>query len=88
MVIEQAFNDGKTEFIKPISCHLYPVRLREYRKFTAMNFHEWEICEPACACGEELDVPVFRFLKEPIIRKFGEEAQKLLQEAQKLLKLD
>ena len=86
--IEQAFNDGKTEFIKPISCHLYPVRLREYRKFTAMNFHEWEICEPACACGEELDVPVFRFLKEPIIRKFGEEFFGKLQEAQKLLKLD
>ena len=53
-----------------------------------MNFHEWEICEPACACGEELDVPVFRFLKEPIIRKFGEEFFGKLQEAQKLLKLD
>jgi len=83
--VEQAFNDGKIDFIKPISCHLYPIRLREYRKFTAMNFHEWEICEPACACGEELEVPVFRFLKEPITRKFGDEFFEKLLEAKKLL---
>ena len=71
--MEKAFSEGKTEFLKPISCHLYPIRIREYRNFTAVNFHDWEICEPACACGSELEVPVYRFLKEPIIRKFGEE---------------
>ncbi|MGB0402483.1 MAG: DUF3109 family protein [Salibacteraceae bacterium] len=89
--MEKAYNEGKTEFLKPMSCHLYPIRIREYRNFTAVNFHKWEICEPACACGNELEVPVYRFLKEPLIRKFGEEyfdqlvaAQKLLSENEKL----
>jgi hypothetical protein len=71
--IEKSHNEGKIEFLKPISCHLYPIRIREYQNFTAVNYHEWHICEAACACGNELNVPVFQFLKEPIIRKFGEE---------------
>ncbi len=70
--IEKANKEGKTEFKKPISCHLYPIRVKEFKDFTALNYNEWNICEPACACGEKLDVPVFRFLKEPIIRAFGE----------------
>ena len=70
--IEQAHRDGKTAFKKPISCHLYPIRVKKYNDFTALAYNEWHICSPACACGEKLDVPVFRFLKEPIIRAFGE----------------
>ena len=69
--IEQAHREGKTEFKKPISCHLYPIRVKEFKDFTALNYDKWDICEPACACGESLNVPVYKFLKEPIIRAFG-----------------
>lgn len=71
--IEQAHKEGKTEFKKPISCHLYPIRVKEFKDFTALNYDKWDICVPACACGESLNVPVYKFLKEPIIRAFGEE---------------
>jgi hypothetical protein len=68
---EKAFLDGKTTWKKPISCHLYPIRTNELKEYTGVNFHRWGICEPACECGSKLKVPVFRFLKEPLIRKFG-----------------
>jgi hypothetical protein len=69
--IEAAHKAGKTEFKKPISCHLYPIRVKQFSDFTALNYSHWNICEPACACGESLNVPVYRFLKEPIERAFG-----------------
>lgn len=71
--IEQAYNQGEIEFKKPISCHLYPIRAKKYGSHVALNYHNWEICSDACKAGEELKVPVFRFLKEPLIRKMGEE---------------
>jgi hypothetical protein len=71
--IENAYKDGKTEFKKPISCHLYPIRVQKYTDFEALNYGEWDICKPACECGSKLDVKVYKFLKEPIIRAFGEE---------------
>jgi hypothetical protein len=71
--IEKAYEDGAVEWQKPISCHLYPIRVTEYSTFTALNYHEWEICAPACTLGKELQVPVYKFLKTPIIRKYGEE---------------
>lgn len=71
--IEKAHKEGKTDFKKPISCHLYPIRVKNFNDFTALNYNEWDICEPACKWGSELNVPVFRFLKEPLIRAFGEE---------------
>lgn len=77
--VEQAFLDGKTDFKKPISCHLYPIRVKKYTEFEALAYDEWPICAPACACGERLDVPVFRFLKEPLIRAYGEEFFKELE---------
>jgi len=70
--IEAAHKDGKTTFKKPISCHLYPIRVKHFNDFTAINYDHWEICEPACKCGEELNLPVYRFLKEPLIRAFGQ----------------
>jgi len=76
--IEAAHKDGKTDFKKPISCHLYPIRIKQFNDFTAINYDHWEICSDACKCGEELNVPVFRFLKEPLIRAFGEEFYKEL----------
>ena len=71
--VEKAYNEGEIDFKKPISCHLYPIRLKKIQDFTAVNYNQWDICEPACACGDKLDVPVFKFLKEPLIRAFGEE---------------
>jgi hypothetical protein len=70
--IEQAYNEGHINFKKPISCHLFPVRVKQYKDFEALNYEEIKICKPACDCGEKLKVPVFRFLKEPLIRKYGE----------------
>lgn len=71
--IEQAHIDGKTAFKKPVSCHLYPIRVKQFNEFKALNYDQWAICAPACDCGEKLDVPVFRFLKEPLVRAFGED---------------
>lgn len=69
--IEQAYNEGLVEWKKPISCHLYPIRIREYSQFSAINYHKWHICDDACTLGKELQVPVYQFLKEPLIRKYG-----------------
>ncbi len=69
--IEMAHRDGKIDYPKPISCHLYPIRVSELKDFTALNYHHWPICDEARTCGIDLNVSVFRFLKEPIIRKFG-----------------
>lgn len=71
--LEDAYNEGITSWKKPVSCHLYPVRTREYTEFTGVNYHKWEICDPACSLGEELKVPVYKFVKEALVRKFGEE---------------
>jgi len=71
--IEQAHKDGETDFKKPISCHLFPVRLNKYKDFTAVNYAYWDICDDACILGEKLGVPTYKFLKEPLIRKFGED---------------
>ncbi|MCU0323858.1 MAG: DUF3109 family protein [Spirosomaceae bacterium] len=71
--IEQAYLDGKTNFKKPISCHLYPIRITKYDQYHALNYDRWSICSPACELGEQLSVPVYKFLKEPLIRAFGED---------------
>ncbi len=78
--IEAAYRDGATGFYKPISCHLYPVRIQEYTDFKAVNYHKWQICDDACALGEELSVPVYRFVKEALIRKFGQDWYNELEE--------
>lgn len=70
--IEQAYRENKIPFNKPISCHLYPIRVTKYAKFESLNYDRWPICKPACTLGESLLVPVFKFLKEPLIRKYGE----------------
>ncbi len=71
--IEQAHLDGKTDFKKPISCHLYPIRVTKYEEFDALNYDQWHICSDACTLGEKLGVEVYKFLKEPLIRKYGVE---------------
>jgi len=71
--IEQAHRDGKTSFKKPISCHLYPIRITKYATYDALNYDRWHICSPACSLGKELSVPVYKFLKDPLIRKYGQD---------------
>jgi hypothetical protein len=71
--IEQAYNDGKISWKKPVSCHLYPIRVTAKKNFEALNYHKWHICSPACSLGKELQVPVYKFLKDPLIRKYGAE---------------
>ncbi len=70
--IEKAYREGKIDFPKPVSCHLYPIRLLEKDGFTHIMYHEWSVCVPAKRLGEKEGVPLYRFLKEPLIRKFGE----------------
>ena len=70
--IEKAYREGRCAFMKPISCHLYPVRLIKYKHFTAVNFHRWEVCACAEKNGRALRLPAYKFLKTPLIRRFGE----------------
>lgn len=70
--IEEAYNQGLVDWKKPISCHLYPIRVKNYSEFAAINYHKWEICDDACSLGKELQVPVYKFVKQALIRKFGE----------------
>lgn len=70
--IEEAYNQGAIDWKKPVSCHLYPVRVKDYSEFSAVNYHKWHICDDACALGAELQVPIYKFVKEALIRKFGE----------------
>lgn len=71
--IEKAYTRGEIDWVKPISCHLYPIRIKAYKNFDAINYDHWDICDDACTLGQSLGVPVYRFLKEPLIRKYGEE---------------
>lgn len=70
--IEEAYNQGVITWKKPVSCHMYPIRVREYTELTAVNYHKWQICDDACSLGKELQVPIYKFVKEALIRKFGE----------------
>ena len=84
--IERAFLDGKIDFKKPVSCHLYPVRISKYDGYDAVNYHRWEVCSPACSLGKQLKVPVYIFLKEPLLRKYGQEWYNQLEYAAQHLK--
>lgn len=81
--IELAFRDKKIKWQKPISCHLYPIRIDKHKNYDAVNFHSWNVCKPACKCGEKLDVPVYKFLKTPLERKYGKNWFKKLELAAK-----
>lgn len=83
--IEKAFFDGKVKFRKPISCHLYPIRAKKYTDFTALNYDVWSICEPARELGEREGLPVFKFLKEAIIRAYGKNFYNEMEEAFKAI---
>jgi hypothetical protein len=72
--IEQAYNDGKLSWKKPISCHLYPIKISKRKEYTNVNYEPRDVlCKPGCALGKKLKLPVYQFLKEAIVRKFGNE---------------
>jgi len=79
--IEKAFLDGKINYHKPISCSLYPIRIEKYPEFDAVNYNKWTICAPARELGFKMGTPVYKFLKEPLIRKYGEDWYKELEYA-------
>ena len=83
--IEKAFREGKTNWRKPISCYLYPIRVSKTRKYELLNFHEWEVCRPAMELGQKVGTPAYKFLREPIIEKFGEDFYKELEELEQEL---
>ena len=72
--IEQAHQEGKTDFLKPISCHLYPIRVtvNEKTDFEALNYDHWEICSAACELGKKHEMPVYQFVKNALVRKYGQ----------------
>jgi hypothetical protein len=86
--IEKACREGKTDFQKPISCHLYPVRVRNYEGFQTLNYHFWPICHAAEILGKKEGIKVYQFLKEPLIRKFGNEWYEDLCQVAKELNVD
>ena len=69
--IEKAWEAGIIDFKKPISCHLYPVRLLQLAEYEALNYEEWEICAAACQKGKNLRLPVYQFVKDALIRRYG-----------------
>ena len=71
--IEKAFLEEKINFRKPVSCHLFPIRITEYKRFDAVNYQQIDICKPGRICGKSLQLPLYVFLKEPLIRKYGED---------------
>lgn len=71
--LEKAFRAGKIPDVKPISCRLYPVRLKEYDGWTAVNMHRWKICRPAETLGRKLGIRAYEFLKGPLTARFGQE---------------
>ncbi len=84
--IEQAHRDGKVDWKKPISCHLYPVRITKLKDYDALNYHKWHICSPACACGEKMEVAVYKFAKSALVRAYGEDWFEKLEAAAQLWK--
>lgn len=70
--IEKAYNKGEIDFQKPISCHLYPIRVTKAGQTELLNYHRWSICSPACECGSNLKIPLYKFLKQPLVRKYGQ----------------
>jgi len=72
-LIENLYNEGKTTFRKPISCHLYPIRTKQFSTFKAVNYHKWQVCKDAVTLGEKDHLLLYQYLKEPLIRKFGQD---------------
>lgn len=80
---EQAYNEGKIKWKKPISCHLYPIIAYKgkHGNYERLNYEpRKKMCSPACTLGKQLQVPVYKFLKEPLVRKYGQEFYDVLEQ--------
>lgn len=77
--IERAQREGKIKWPKPVSCHLYPIRIKKTKEFEVLNYERWKICKPACGHGEALKIPLYEFVKAPLIRKYGPEFYEALE---------
>ena len=88
--LECAYRGGKTKFIKPISCALYPIREKRFAGgLVGLNYNRWDVCRPAVEKGRELGLPVYKFLEGPLVRRFGKEwYQELCETAEMLLNED
>jgi len=84
--IEKAYFEGESDFRKLVSCHLFPIRVTEYKRFDALNYEQLKICKPGRECGASQQLPLYIFLKEPLIRKYGEEWYKEVEIAAEYLK--
>lgn len=84
--LEKAYREGRSSFYKPASCHLYPIRIKKIGDMTALNYHRWDVCRMAVEKGRQLNLPVYRFLKEPLVRRFGEAWYQELESAVEELK--
>lgn len=84
--IEKAWFEGSISFRKPVSCHLYPIRIKEYKEFHAVNYDKWEICKHSVRAGNEKNVSLLEFCKESLIRRYGEEWYKELNKTAKILR--
>ena len=84
--VEKAFRAGKSDFYKPVSCHLYPIRVGNFGRYKALNYHRWNVCKAATLLGRQKEIPLYRFLREPLIRKFGEEWYEELEKVAEELK--
>lgn len=83
---DKAFREGRTRWAKPISCALYPIREKKFRNGTVgLNYHRWSVCRAAVSKGRTLGLPLYRFLREPLTRRFGAEWYNELCEAAKAL---
>lgn len=78
--IEKAYFQNIVNFRKPISCHLYPIRIKQMDGLEALNYHEWSVCDPAVSYGKQKGMPVYRFVKEALIRRYGEKWYNELEE--------
>ena len=76
--IERAYFEKNTDFRKPVSCHLFPIRIVEYKRFDGVNYEKLKICKPGRVCGKANNLPLWKYLREPLIRKYGEEWYKEL----------
>lgn len=85
--IEKAWRAGETHFMKPISCHLYPIRLINFASGgVGLNYHRWSVCRSACVAGAKLQKPVYQSLREPLVRRFGEEFYSALDAAATMIR--
>ncbi len=71
--IEKAYNNKKVDFKKPVSCHLYPIRVKKYKDFDGVNYDQWDICKDAAVKGNRLGIPVYIAVKDALIRKYGKD---------------